>query len=103
MIDNIGFFLPKLNGEKHSAIVEHISTYISANPDKQIVVFCSNADIVFPWNVPVLHINEAKYFSGSIMVFDILSALIIKSFNFLRLLNLYKVIFFGVFDFDGYF
>tara|TARA_B100001094_G_C18193416_1_gene808897 strand:- start:520 stop:981 length:462 start_codon:yes stop_codon:yes gene_type:complete len=81
MIDNIGFFLPKLNGEQHRAIVDHISTYISKNPDKQIVIFCSNSDIVFPWNVPVLHINEAKYFYGSIMVFDILSALILKDFK----------------------
>ena len=80
-MDNIGFFLPKLQGEKHTAIIEHISTYISNNTDKQIVVFCSNTDVVFPWNVPVLHVNEAKYFDGSIVVFDILSALIIKNFK----------------------
>ena len=67
-MDNIGFFLPKLQGEKHTAIIEHISTYISNNANKQIVVFCNNTDVVFPWNVPVLHVNEAKYFDGSIAV-----------------------------------
>ncbi len=81
MIDNVGFFLPKLDGEKHAAIVEHISTYISENKNKQVVIFCSNSSIIFPWNVPVLHINEVKYFDGSVVVFDILSALIIKDFK----------------------
>lgn len=81
MKKNIGFLLPKLETEIHAKIVNHISMLIDNNPDKQILIFCSTAKLGFPPNVPVLHINEAKYFDGEIFVFDMLSALIVKNFK----------------------
>ena len=79
-MNNVGFFLPILESEKHQVILEHISKLVKQNRDKQIVVFSCSPKIVVPSDVPVLSLKESKYFKGKLFIFDLLSALLVKSF-----------------------
>lgn len=59
------------NEPTHDKIVSTISNFIINRPTSHIVIFNSYSDIVNTKNVPILHISQAKLFSGKVIVFDI--------------------------------
>jgi hypothetical protein len=76
-IKNVGFLLPKLDNETHTQkIVYEISSYIYNNPKDHIVIFSSYNKIIDNYNVPILHINESKFFFGDLFIMDLPSVIL---------------------------
>lgn len=59
------------NAVDHDKTLSTIHDFISQRPESHIVVFNSYSDIINNHNVPILHINQGKFFYGRIIVFDI--------------------------------
>ena len=83
MINNkdIGFLLIKMNNDStYNRILKTISDFILNNPYNQYVIFNSFSDKIDTINVPILHINQAKFFYGDLFVFDFISCLLTQNF-----------------------
>ena len=83
MINNkdIGFLLIKMNNDStYNRILKTISDFILNNPYNQYVIFNSFSDKIDTINVPILHINQAKFFYGNLFVFDFISCLLTQNF-----------------------
>lgn len=83
MINNkdIGFFLIKMNNSPtYDRILSTIADFIKHNPYNQYVVFNSFSDKMDTFNIPILHINQAKFFYGDLFVFDFMSCLLTQKF-----------------------
>lgn len=80
-VRNIGFLLPKLdNQEKTSLIVREISLYIRHHRKDHVVIFSSDNQIIDNYNVPILHLNESKFFFGSLFLMDLPSVILSNSY-----------------------
>lgn len=80
--NSLGFVILNIdNSEYYDIIFENINLLIKNNPFTNIVVFSSNCDRLSTLNVPVLHINHAKFFNGDLWLFDMVSLIICKNFT----------------------
>lgn len=81
MKKDLGIILLELD---NNSIYDHILTVakeiIDANPYNQICVFNSKNSKIDNMNVPILHISQAKFFYGNLLIFDTTSLLLAKYF-----------------------
>lgn len=69
---DIGFLIPVLENNKACDIIcETISSLITNRPSQQICIFNSYCEKLNTNNIPIVHINQAKFFKGSLVVFDL--------------------------------
>lgn len=83
MIKNsLGFLLPYIdNTEQYNIIFNNISKLIQNNIYSNILVFNSRCDKISTNNIPILHINHAKFFKGDLFLFDISGLILTKQFT----------------------
>lgn len=80
--NSLGFVLLNIeNNSYYETIFDNIDCLIKNNPFTNIVIFNSNCDKLSTLNIPILHINHAKFFNGDLWVFDIASLIITKNFT----------------------
>lgn len=83
---NIGFLMLHLNDEEPSRkTLDAIDKLIQSDPLNHYTIFASSVDTVIAYNIPVLHIDYAKYFDGDIWCFDIDALQFHKSFKTSRI------------------
>lgn len=69
---DLGFLVPALdNNQSSNAIFSTVSGLIKSRPKQQICIFNSYCERIDTRNVPVVHINQAKFFNGNLIVFDL--------------------------------
>lgn len=69
---DIGFLIPALdNNSDANNICVTIAKLIYSRPKDQICIFNSYCEKIETYNIPILHVNQAKFFKGSIVVFDL--------------------------------
>lgn len=80
--NSLGFVLLNIeNSSYYETIFSNINLLIKNNPFTNIVIFNSRCDRLSTLNVPILHINHAKFFNGDLWLFDIASLIITKNFT----------------------
>lgn len=80
--NSLGFVLLNIeNNSYYEIIFDNIDRLIKNNPFTNIVIFNSNCDKLSTLNIPILHINHAKFFNGDLWLFDIASLIITKNFT----------------------
>ncbi len=80
--NNLGFLLPYIdNTAEYNIIFQNISKLIKHNIYTNIVIFNSRCDKVSTDNIPILHINHAKFFKGDLFLFDISGLILTKQFT----------------------
>ena len=90
MKQDTGFVLLKLiNNDTNDVIFNCIHRFIHDNNDKQICVFNSTNNRVCREHVPILHLNQAKFFHGNLVVFDTMSLLFAKNFPNIETIFMY--------------
>jgi hypothetical protein len=81
MIEDLGVMCIKLeNTTTSDSILKTTKSLIDNNPYAQICVFNSYSDVVNNHSVPLLHLSQAKFFAGNLIVFDIPSLILSKNF-----------------------
>jgi hypothetical protein len=81
MIADLGMMCIKLdNATTSNSILKTAKSLIDNNPYSQICVFNSYSEVVNNHSVPILHLSQAKFFNGNLIVFDIPSLILVKSF-----------------------
>jgi hypothetical protein len=79
--NDIGFVVTELiNDNNTDNILNCIKQYINNNPFDQIVIFNSFCDKIDTKNIPILHLSHAQFFSGKLVLFDLIGILLSKSF-----------------------
>ena len=64
---DIGFMLIKMyNNPMYDFILKSIKSCIDDNPFNHIVIFNSYCDRIDTMGIPILHLNQAKFFNGSL-------------------------------------
>lgn len=90
MTEDLGFLLLSIdNSPSCNAIFNLAQQIIQNNPYKQICVFNSVNNRINKNMVPVLHLNQAKFFHGNLFVFDTLSLIFARQFP-----NIKKILFY---------
>lgn len=74
---NLGFFLLHIDAAVSSTILENINS-LNHCLDKKLIIF-NSYNSSSNYNIPIMHINQSKFFSGDVVVFDIISLLIANS------------------------
>lgn len=80
---DIGFYLIDADhSEKCNAIIDTINNMVDSHPYDNIILFNNQYNRIDNNNkkFPILHINQAKYFDGYLLVFDTKSTIISKTF-----------------------
>lgn len=78
---DIGFYLINADhSTKCDMIIDTINSMISNHPYDNIILFNSQYNRIDNKKFPIIHINQAKYFSGHLILFDTKSAMITKTF-----------------------
>lgn len=81
MTNDLGIILLTLeNTRVYDSIFASIQNMIKENPYKQICIFNSKNNRIETGNVPILHLSQAKFFNGNLLIFDTLSLLFAKNF-----------------------
>jgi hypothetical protein len=78
MKKNIGFIILHIEKNQSKEIISFIKTMADSLKDKRMVVFNSYNNGIIE-NIPVLHINQAKFFDGNLFVFDIIGLMLAVS------------------------
>ena len=69
---DLGFLIPVLDNNQSSNIIcNTISRFIQSRPKQQICIFNSYSERINTNNIPIVHINQAKFFDGNLIVFDL--------------------------------
>lgn len=90
MTEDTGFMLLKIvNNTTNDVVFNCVSKFITDNPYKQICVFNSSNDRVCKELVPIVHLNQAKFFHGNLVVFDTMSLLLAKNFPNIKNIFMY--------------
>jgi len=81
MTNDLGFLLFVMeNNPMFHGILSCAKEFIDNNPYKQICVFNSYSEKLDSLNVPLLHIKQAKFFYGDMIVFDTIGLSLVKEF-----------------------
>lgn len=79
---DIGFMLIKMyNSPMYDFILKSIRSCIDDNPFNHIVIFNSYCDRIDTMGIPILHLNQAKFFNGDLFMFDLISIILSKNFT----------------------
>ena len=90
MKEDTGFILLKItNNTTNDVIFKSISNFIKDNPYQQICIFNSSNDRISNELVPIVHLNQAKFFDGNLVVFDTMSLLFAKNFPNIKTIFMY--------------
>lgn len=90
MKEDTGFILLKItNNTTNDVIFKSISNFIKDNPYQQICIFNSSNDRICNELVPIVHLNQAKFFDGNLVVFDTMSLLFAKNFPNIKTIFMY--------------
>ncbi len=90
MKKDTGFTLLKIdNNTTNNVIFKCISKFIEDNPYQQAIVFNSSNNRICHDQVPILHLNQAKFFRGNLVIFDTMSLLFAKNFPNLDTIFMY--------------
>jgi hypothetical protein len=69
---DLGFLIPVLdNSQQSNNICNTITRLIGSRPKQQICIFNSYCEKIDTRNIPIVHINQAKFFDGDLIVFDL--------------------------------
>lgn len=76
--NNIGFIFLHIDQNQSIDIINNIKKISKITKDKKLVIFNSynNSDI---YNIPIMHINQCKFFEGDLFVFDVLGLMLAVS------------------------
>lgn len=74
---NLGFFLLHIDDTTSSGILDSLNI-LSHQIDKKFIIFNSYNNSS-NYSIPILHINQSKFFCGDAVVFDIIGLLIALS------------------------
>jgi len=81
MNKDIGFVLIKLlNTNIYDSILNTVSEFIKNRPYQHHLVFNSYSEKINTFNVPIMHLQQAQFFSGSLILFDIPSIILTSKF-----------------------
>lgn len=81
MNEDIGFVLIKLlNNKIYDSILYTISEFIKNRPYQQHLVFNSFSEKINTFNVPILHLQQAQFFNGKLVLFDLPSIILTNKF-----------------------
>jgi hypothetical protein len=81
MNKNIGFILIKLqNNQTHDKILQTIKQIEQDNVYGQTIIFNSYSERIDSYNLPILHLSQAQFFKGSLVIFDLASILLTQKF-----------------------
>lgn len=78
------------NNESSNNLIDLAKNYHDHNPYNHVCLFNSFCEIIETKNVPILHISQAKFFRGNLLITDIQSLELCISFP-----NLNKIVFFA--------
>ena len=79
---DIGFIFLDINNNEISDIVFNtVSEFANNNPFGQTIIFSSKCDKIDTRNIPILHLSHSKFFDGDLVLLDIPSLIITKSFT----------------------
>lgn len=85
MKNDIGFVVVSLdNNYTSKTLCNTISSLIGNMPDRQICIFNSYCEKIDTQNIPIMHISQAKFFSGDLFLFDIPCLLLSKQFPLIK-------------------
>lgn len=56
---------------QHDTLLKSLYDFSEQRPYDQVVVFSSCSDVIQNYMVPILHISQAKFFKGNLVVLDI--------------------------------
>lgn len=88
---DLGIVSTKLsNDQRTSEMVGIARKYFDTNPFSQVCFFSSFCDIISHNNIPVLHLSQAKFFYGNLLITEIKDLDLCISFP-----NIYKILFFA--------
>ena len=81
MNKDIGFILIKLlNNKIYDSILSTIVEFIQKRPYQQNIIFNSYSEKIDTFNIPVLHLQQAQFFSGTLILFDIPGIILTNKF-----------------------
>jgi hypothetical protein len=81
MSKDLGFVLIALdNNQISNSLCSAIRGFIDNDSKSQICIFNSYCERINTHQIPLLHIREARYFDGSLFVFDLPSLLLCSKF-----------------------
>lgn len=81
MNNDIGFILIKLDNDPiYDTILQTIKQFEDNHPYNQIIIFNSYCNKINTYNLPILHISQSQFFSGSLVIFDLPSIILTKNF-----------------------
>jgi hypothetical protein len=81
MNKNIGFILIKLqNTTTHDKILQTIKQIEDDNIYGQTIIFNSYSEKIETYNLPILHLSQAQFFHGKLIIFDLASILLTQKF-----------------------
>lgn len=87
-----GFIMIKLMNDKTTEnILGTIKKISDSNPYNQYVIFNSYSEAINTKNVPILHLNQSKFFFGNMIVFDLISLELIKNFPNIKNKTLFAI------------
>lgn len=79
--NNVAFLLFNItNDNVYNILFDTISKLSKNNPYNDVLVFSNSCDKIDTKNIPILHINHAKFFSGDLLIFDILGLIMSNNF-----------------------
>lgn len=85
MNNDIGFVVVSLDNNYTSKMLcSTISAFISNMANRQICIFNSYCEKIDTQNIPMLHISQAKFFNGDLVLFDIPCLLLSKQFPLIK-------------------
>lgn len=78
---DIGFIITKINGGHFfTKVLSTIKKFADNNPFNQYVIFSSCVERIDINYLPILHLNQSKFFYGNIFLFDFMSILLTENF-----------------------
>lgn len=77
---DIGFYITNIEGSNKDQLLECVNNYVENNPYDNVVVFNDVFNAITNNKFYTLHISHAKYFKGTLFIFDIKDATIVNTF-----------------------
>ena len=77
---DIGFIMINIDNNVEDSIFKTIQQIESNNPYKQTIIFNSYCNKINTYNLPILHISQAQFFTGVLFLFDLASVLLTNNF-----------------------
>lgn len=80
--NNLGFILIDIeNTAYYDNILLNIKKLIDSGSYNSVVIFSSNCNKIATYNIPIFHLSHAKFFDGTLWLFDVLSAIMARGFT----------------------